>query len=206
MARIIVAQAEGEMIEFDEVGGDHALPEGTDLHESTEAHGDEHHTDVFPPFDSTTFASQLLWLAITFGLLYLVMKRVALPRIGSILEERRDRIDGDIAEAERLQQKTDAAIASYEAALAEARANAHAIAEETRAKNRAVLDEKRKAVEEDLARKVSDAEARIADAKTAALGHVDEIATDIAQTVVAQLAGAVSEEAARDAVAKAGKE
>ncbi|WP_196259541.1 F0F1 ATP synthase subunit B [Pelagibacterium limicola] len=207
MARIIVAQAEGEQpVELESVGGDHSLPEDAVLHEEIHAYGDEHHTSVFPPFDASTFPSQLLWLAITFGLLYIVMQRVALPRIGSILEERRDRIDGDIAEAERLQQKTDAAIESYETALAEARKNAHGIAEETRGKIRAELDGKRKAVEEDLGRKVADAEGRIAQSKAAALEHVDEIAADIAQTVVAQLAGTVTAKDARDAVAKVGKE
>ena len=90
-----------------------------------------HHV-VFPPFDATTFGSQLLWLAITFAALYLLMSRVALPRIGEILEVRRDRIEGDLAEADRLRQKTDQAIAAYEAALAEARQKAHGIAEDTR--------------------------------------------------------------------------
>jgi F-type H+-transporting ATPase subunit b len=180
-------------------------PDG-ETHVEVGYHGEEHVTGVFPPFDSTTFASQLLWLAITFGLLYIVMKRVALPRIGSILEERRDRIDGDIAEAARLQQKTDAAIESYETALAQARSNAHAIAEETRGKIRAELDAKRKGVEEELSGKIATAEARIAETKTAAMAHVDEIAADIAQTVVGQLAGKVTDKAARDAVAKVGKE
>lgn len=180
-------------------------PDG-ETHVEIGADGGEHVTGVFPPFDSTTFASQLLWLAIAFGLLYLMMKRVALPRIGSILEERRDRIDGDIAEAARLQQKTDAAIESYETALAQARTNAHAIAEETRGKIRAELDVKRKSVEENLAGKVTEAEGRIAQTKAAALGHVDEIAADIAQSVVAQLAGSVTEAAAKDAVAKVSKE
>lgn len=206
MARIIVAQADGEPIEFESVGGDHILPEDAVLHEGTQAQDGDHHTSVFPPFDPTTFPSQLLWLAITFGLLYVVMKRLALPRIGSILEERRDRIDGDIAEAGRLQQKTDAAIESYETALAEARSNAHAIAEETRGKIRAELDAKRKTVEDDLAKKVAEAEGRIAETKAAALSNVGEIATEIAQAVVGQLAGKVAIKDARAAVAKVGKE
>lgn len=211
MARIIVAQTdETEVVfetpEFESVGGDHSIPEG-ELHEGVEAHADgAHHSEVFPPFDSTTFASQLLWLAISFAALYFIMSRIALPRIGSIIEERRDRVEGDLAEAERLRQKTDQAIASYEAALADARSKAHAIAEETRAGIKADLDVKRNAVETDLAKKVGDAEARIAETKTAALGHVDEIAADTASALVAQLVGTVSADAARDAVARVIKE
>src|SRR5579872_5468799 len=95
---------------------------------------------VFPPFDSTTFASQILWFAITFAVLYVVLSRVAIPQIGSIIDRRRARIDGDLREAERLKGETDKAIAAYEAALAEARQNAHSIAEETRASIKADLD------------------------------------------------------------------
>src|SRR5690606_6941621 len=180
-------------------------PDG-ETHEVIGAGGEEHVTGVFPPFDATTYPSQLLWLAITFAALYFVMKRVARPRIGEILEERRDRIEGDLAEAERLRQKTDQAIASYEAALAEARSNAHAIAEAARAENKAKLDAARTKVETNLAKKVTAAEDRIAETKTEALGHVGEIATETAQAIVAQLMGKVPVKAARDAVAKASKE
>lgn len=182
-----------------------ASPDG-ETHEVIGAQGEEHVSGVFPPFDATTFPSQLLWLAITFAALYFVMKKLALPRIGEILEERRDRIEGDLAEAERLRQKTDQAIASYEAALATARSNAHGIAEAARAENKTKLDAARSKVEANLAKKVASAEERIAATKAQAMGHVDEIAADTAQAVVAQLVGKVPVKAARDAVAKASKE
>src|SRR5438876_12254083 len=70
----------------------------------------------FPPFDAHTFASQLLWLALVFVALYLLMSRIALPRIGSILEQRRRHIDGDLAQAADLKESSDAAIAAYEKA------------------------------------------------------------------------------------------
>lgn len=177
-----------------------------ETHEVVGVAGEEHVTGVFPPFDATTFPSQLLWLAISFAALYFTMKKIALPRVAEILEERRDRIEGDLAEAERLRQKTDQAIASYEAALAEARSNAHAIAEAARAENKAKLDAARTKVETNLAKKVTAAEDRIAETKTEALGHVGEIATETAQAIVAQLMGKVPVKAARDAVAKASKE
>lgn len=180
-------------------------PDG-ETHEVVGAGGEEHVTGVFPPFDATTFPSQLLWLAITFAALYFIMKKVALPRIGEILEERRDRIEGDLAEAERLRQKTDQAIASYEAALAEARSNAHGIAEAARAENKEKLDAARAKVEANLTKKVAEAETRIAATKAEALGSVDEIATETAQAVVAQLVGNVSAADAREAVTKVSKE
>jgi F-type H+-transporting ATPase subunit b len=174
----------------------------TDTHASTEAHGGaEAHGAAFPPFDPSGFAGQLLWLAITFGALYLLMSRVALPQIGSIIETRRSRIEGDLAEAERLRKETEKAAAAYEAALAEARKNAQAIAEETRASIKADIDNRRADVEAGLTRRISEAEARIAATKTAALANVDEIAADTAQAVVARVTGGATVEEARDAVA-----
>ena len=157
-----------------------------------ETHATTEHAEtplVFPPFDSTTFASQILWFAITFAVLYVVMSRVAIPQIGSIIDKRRARIDGDLKEAERLKGETDKAIAAYEAALAEARKNAHGIAEETRASIKTDLDGKRKAVEDDLSKKVAEAEAGILKSKTEALSRVGEIAADTAAALVTQLTG-----------------
>lgn len=199
---IIVAQAdslqEGEVVapaadEHAAEGGEHAT---TDTHASTEAHA-----EVFPPFDGSTFGSQLLWLAITFAALYLLMSRVALPKIASIIETRRTRIEGDLAEAERLRKETEKAAAAYEAALAEARKNAQAIAEETRASIKADIDNRRADVEAGLNKRITEAEARIGATKSAALANVDEIAADTAQALVARIAGGATAEEARDAVA-----
>src|SRR5258708_26291306 len=98
---------------------------------------------VFPRFYSHNFASQILWLALTFIALYVVMSRVALPRIGSILEYRRRHIDNDLQEAQRLKGDSDAAIAAHERALSEARARAQTLASETRTKASAAAEAKR---------------------------------------------------------------
>jgi F-type H+-transporting ATPase subunit b len=163
---------------------------------STEAH------TTFPPFDPAHFASQILWFVIAFAVLYVVMSRVALPQIGGIIDKRRGRIEGDLAEAERLRGETDKAIAAYEEALASARKNAHGIAEETRASIKADLDSKRKAVETDLGGKMAEAEARIQRTKVEALGRVGEIASDTAAAVVRQLTGEANAKDVADAVAQ----
>lgn len=175
-----------------------------DTHALTEAHADDH--GVFPPFDVATFPSQLLWLAITFGALYLLMSRVALPRVGGILANRKAIIDADLAAADASRQQTDAAIAAYESALAAAKSKAQGIAAQSREAIQADLAAKRSAVEADLSTKVAAAEARIAATKAEALTHVDEIATETAQTVVTQLVGDVPTDSVRAAVAKASKE
>jgi len=207
---IIVAQAEtGDALQEGTIivapAEEHAAPDaahGTEgTHASTEAH-----SEVFPPFDPASFGNQLLWLALTFAALYLLMSRVALPRIGSILETRRTRIEGDLKEAERLRQETEKAAAAYEAALAEARKNAHGIAEETRAGIKADIDGRRADVEAGLAKRVADAETRIQADKDAALANVDGIAAETAQALVAKISGTVTAAEARAAVAAVSKE
>jgi len=176
--------------------------EGEALHTGTEVAGGVEHHGAFPPFDSMTFGSQLVWLAITFGALYLLMSRLALPRIGEILEVRRDRIEGDLAEADRLREKTDLAIKAYESELAEARAKANGIAEDTRQGIKAENTKARTAAETELAKKVAEAEARIAETKNAALANVDEIAAQTTVAIVSAIAGKVTVKDARDAVAQ----
>ncbi len=158
---------------------------------------------AFPPFDTTTFPSQLLWLAITFGIFYYLMSKVALPRIASVLEDRRDRIEGDLAEAQRLKRETDEAIASYEQALAEARQKAHGIAQETRDKLHRSVEDKRVKAETDLAGRLEEAEGRIATIKAAALDQVSGIASETAEVVVDTLVGNV---ASKDEIAGAVQE
>lgn len=148
-----------------------------------------HEKASFPPFDPSTFSAQLIWLAITFGFLYYVMSRIALPRIGEVLEERRDRIQRDLDEAERLKTETEKALATYEASLAAARGRAQSIAKENRDRLNAEVDGERSRVEQSIAGKLAEAESRIAATKTRALEQVHQIAADTAGAVVERLIG-----------------
>lgn len=144
---------------------------------------------VFPPLDPTTVAPLLVWLALTFGVLYVLLKRFAIPRIGEVIEERRNRIQRDIDAAERLRGEVDQALAAYEKSLADARGNASAIARSTREKLAAEVDRERAAVEAETQSKLAAAEARIGETKRKALASVGEIAAEIAGPVVKQLIG-----------------
>lgn len=143
--------------------------------------------NVFPPFDSTTFASQLLWFAITFALLYYLMAKVALPRIAGILEDRRDRIASDLDLADSLKQESEAALEGYDRALAEARARANAIAEGARDGAKQAAAAKRVAVEASLTDKLDAAEKRIGEIKAKALADVGEIARETTEALVNSL-------------------
>ncbi|HEY0223800.1 MAG TPA: F0F1 ATP synthase subunit B [Pseudolabrys sp.] len=170
------------------------------LHTGTEAPGE--HKGAFPPFQSQTFASQLVWLVIAFVLLYVLMLKVALPRVAAVIENRQKRIDGDIADAGKLKAQSDEAVAAYEKALADARARAQAIANETRDTQAAAAETRRKALEGELNAKLADAENTIAATKTAAMTNVRSIAEDATRAIVERLIGEVpSDKAVADAVA-----
>ena len=142
-----------------------------------------------PQLDISTFAPQIVWLVITFTALYLLMARVALPRIGTVIEHRRDRIASDLDAAARLKEETDEVIAAYEAELAEARGRAHHIAAETREKLNGELAEERAEVEARLAKKTAEAEKGISDTKAKAMAEVDRAAADAAAEIITSLTG-----------------
>jgi F-type H+-transporting ATPase subunit b len=142
-----------------------------------------------PQLNPLDWAPQLIWLVITFGVLYLLMKWVALPKIGSVIEMRQGRIAGDLEAADKLRRETQEAIAAYEQALAEAKARAHGIAQEARNRLKDEVAAERTALERDLSAKSAEAEAQIHQAKVSALKEVNAIASDTATEIVRRLIG-----------------
>jgi F-type H+-transporting ATPase subunit b len=177
-----------------------------DAHGATNAHTeqpDDLHAGekTFPPFDATTFASQLLWLAITFALLYWILAKYAIPRIGGIIAGRQERIAADLTAAEQLKAQSEQAQLAYEKALAEARTNAGRIAGGARDEAKAASEKQRASIEAETAKKLAAAEARIGEIKDQAIAQVGVIAGDTAQAVVAALADVpVSRQEIDDAV------
>jgi F-type H+-transporting ATPase subunit b len=154
------------------------------------------HTEVpgggkpqFPPFNKDTFASQLIWLAIFFIALYLIIARLAIPQIGGILAARGKRIDDDLAEANRLKGESDQALAVYEKSLADARNRAQALANETREKLNAEAEQARRRLEAELNSRLLKAEEVIAATKAAAMASVGGIAIETAAAIVERLIG-----------------
>jgi F-type H+-transporting ATPase subunit b len=147
-----------------------------------------------PQLDPTTFAPQLIWLAITFVLLYLLMANVGLPAVGRVIDERRNRINTDLAEARRMNKEAETILASYERALSEARAEAQAHLRQTMDKLNAESTERLRQASERLSADIEAAEARIAALKKTALDSVRGVAIDVARDVTLRLAGAVPDE------------
>lgn len=164
----------------------------------------------FPPFASESFGSQLLWLALAFGLLWLFMSKVGAPQVGGILAERRGRIAGDLDEAARLKGEAEAAEQAYEKALGDARRSAAKLADEARQSLAAEFASKKDAEEARLSQHLVAAEKRIEDVRGRALGEVGAIATDCAEAIVAKLTGAPTRDeigtAVREVMAAEGRQ
>jgi F-type H+-transporting ATPase subunit b len=161
-----------------------------------EHHEGDAHQVPFPAFDAEYFMPQVIWLAITFGALYLLMSRLALPRVAGIIENRRERIAGDIGKAADLNEEAEAAQAEYEKALADARAKAHTIAGETREKMKVEADELREQSDAKLDEQLAAAEERITATKEKALSNVRDVAAEAAVAIIDQLTGEAADSAA----------
>ena len=133
--------------------------------------------------------SQLIWLAITFGLLYYLMSKVALPRIAAILKDRGDKISGDLGAARAAQAKAESAQVEHDKTLADAKAKAQAVGQEAHQQLSAEADAKRKALEADLNVKMAAADVQIGEMKAKAMANVEGIAKDAAAAIVEQITG-----------------
>ena len=158
------------------------------------------HKGGFPPFQADTFASQLLWFALAFGGLYILMTKIALPRVGAIIDGRQAKITGDLDSAASAQKQADDAAKAYEKTLADAKGRAQAMGQEAAAKATAETEARRKTLESDLNAKLASAEAQIATMKSQAMANVDGIASEAAASIVRQLTGKAP---AADAIARA---
>lgn len=137
-----------------------------------------------PQLDFSTFPNQIFWLVVTIVVIYLILSRVALPRIGSVLAERSGTITNDIAAAEELKQKAVEAEAAYEKALADARAQANQIVVQAKAEIQAELDVELGKADKQIAVKTAESEVAIAEIRASAIKSVTEVAKDTTKALV----------------------
>ena len=193
---IVVAEATTEAPAEGEV------PASGEAGHTTEGTAAEGGHGGFPPMDAHSFPSQIFWLVIFFGLLYLLMSKLALPRMAAVLDKRHKAIESDLSTASALKHETEAAIQHYEKSLADARANAQSIATETRTRIGAEIEAERSALEKTLSAKLAEADARISATKAKAMQDVHEVAAETAAEIVSELTGhKVSKEHAAKAIA-----
>jgi F-type H+-transporting ATPase subunit b len=147
-----------------------------------------------PQLDFATYPQQLVWLAITFIVLYLLMSRLGLPRVRGVIEARRKRIDDDLAGASEIKDEAEAAMAAYQRTLAEARAQAQATVRERTDKFAAEAAERQRQVAAALAEQTKAAEQQIAAAKERAFADIRNVAVEAARSITEKLTGAAADE------------
>ncbi|WP_270938263.1 F0F1 ATP synthase subunit B family protein [Falsiroseomonas oryzae] len=140
-------------------------------------------------FDNPLLIAQVVWLLIIFGLLYYVLSTYALPRVESVLEERRARIAADLGAAQAAKAEADAAMAAHREATAKARAEAQSAIASAMQQAQAEAAARSEELNRRLAQQIQEAEQRIAAARDAAMGALRQVSTETAESLVAKLAG-----------------
>ncbi|MEM1352112.1 MAG: F0F1 ATP synthase subunit B' [Pseudomonadota bacterium] len=153
-----------------------------------------------PQLDFSTWGNQIFWLVVTLIVIYMVLSRVALPRIAAILAERQGTITNDIAAAEDLKQKAQEAEAAYEKALVDARAEAHRIVAEAKAEIQSDLDAAIEKADAEIAAKAAESEKAIAEIRAGAAEAVEQVAKETAAELIGALGGTADAEAVTAAV------
>ena len=142
-----------------------------------------------PQLDIATWPSQLFWLVVLFGAGYLVMAKIVTPRIGAVLEERRQTVNGDLEKARNASAEAAKIRADYESDLENARSDAAEHAKQTAAEAAKRADDADAKIAQKLAKKVAKAEAKLAEAKTSAMANLNDVSAEVAVDAVAALAG-----------------
>jgi F-type H+-transporting ATPase subunit b len=148
-----------------------------------------------PQLDFSTFPTQLFWLAVTFVVLYVLMKWLALPQVAAMIEARRNHLDADLARAEQLKAEAEVAMAAYQKTLADARAAAQARMRETTERLAAEAAERQRQVSEALSQQTAAAEREIAAAKQQALSEMHQIAIEVGRAITERITGSVPDTA-----------
>lgn len=183
-----------------EAAAGHATEAATAAGHTAEAAGHAAESAGMPQLDPSTFGNQIFWLLVALVVIYLILSRVALPRIGSVLANRHDTIARDIAAAEELKAKAQDAEKTYNQALVDARTEANRIIAATKAEIQSELDVATAHANAEIAAKAAESEARINEIRAGAMAAVTQVAQDTAGEIVGALGGTADAAAIAEAV------
>ena len=167
---------------------------------ATEAAGEAGHAVGMPQLDFSTWPNQIFWLLVTLVVIYLVLSRIALPRIGAVLADRKSTITNDLAAADELKQKAVEAEKAYNTALANARTEAAKIVAQAKAEIQKDLDAATARADVEISAKAAESEKTILAIRDGAAAAVAEVARDTAAEIVAALGGAADAKSVTAAV------
>ncbi len=149
----------------------------------------EHKSGGFPPFNTSTYPSQIFWLTVTFVALLIVMWKVAVPKIGGVIGERKGRIQTELAKAEESRKAAEHAAAAYQAPILEARERARAASEASRTEMAREFERAKTSADTEAHRKTTEAQERIAAMQRQAKWHVTQAAEEAVVDIVSRLTG-----------------
>jgi len=167
--------------------------------EAAGAHGAAGAEVGMPQLDPSIYPNLIFWLLVAIGLLYLILTRIAIPRISDTLAERNDAITNDIEQAQIYKRRAEEAEAAYNAALAKAREEAHAISAETKAQINKELATLMAKADAEIAAKAAESEQRIAEIRESAAQSVEAVARDTTGDIIGLFLPGASDAAAVDA-------
>jgi F-type H+-transporting ATPase subunit b len=167
---------------------------------ATEAHGEAEAAVGMPQLDFSTWPNQIFWLLVTLVVIYFVLSKIALPRIGAVLADRKSTITNDLAAAEELKLKAVEAEKAYQDALASARTEAAKIVAAAKADIQKDLDAATAQADAEIAAKAAESEKSIAAIRDGAAAAVSEVARDTAAELIAALGGSADAKAVSAAV------
>lgn len=142
-----------------------------------------------PQLDTSTFASQLFWLILSFAVLFWLMWKIVIPRIAEVLQDRQERMDDDLEKAEKLRNDSAEVLEAYEKTIADGRAQAQSILREASDRMEAEAAERQAVLAEKLSQQTAEAEARINAAKEDALDNILSVSAEAAQAAAVRLSG-----------------
>lgn len=156
-----------------------------------------------PQLDISTWPSQIFWLIVIFGVGYVMMAKIVTPKIGTVLEDRRTRLDGDLGKAREASAEAAKIRAEYEADLESARNDAAAFARKAAAEAAEKAASVEGKADKKLANKVAAAEKKLATAKAEAMENLNTVAAEAALEAVKGLTGLKATKAQAEKVVKA---
>lgn len=159
-----------------------------------------------PQLDPKSYPSQIFWLAVSFAILFLIMWKIALPRVGETLANRQQKLTGDLEKAEKLKADAEKVQVELDKSLADARAEAQAILAKTAQEIAEAQTKRIDAFNADMANQAEEAEQRISAAREQALASVREVASEAAGAIVEKLSGAEADGKALDKALDAAKD
>ena len=147
-------------------------------------------SEGMPQLNPEFWVSQIFWLTLTFGILYITLSKIILPKISANLELRKSQIQENIEAAEKQREESESKLKEYEDIILKSKFEAINIFKETREKVLKDINAKKETLENQINEEVKKAEREINDLKKTAPEKINKIAVETSSEILKKLMGA----------------